>query len=91
MSTVVVSASSYNATLADDTILCDTSSNSVTINLPATHPLGKRYVIKHTTGGNAVIVQAIDIDTIDSLASFTFTVNKQAIITHSDGSNWFIL
>ena len=93
MATIVVSSSSYNAALADDTILCDTSSNSVTINLPGTHPIGKRYVIKHAIGpiSNPVIVQSVDGDDIDGAASFTFTVQKQAIIIHSDGSDWFIL
>ena len=91
MATIVVTVSAYNATLTDDTILCDTGSNNVTIVLPDVHPIGKRYVIKHSTGSNLVFITTAVSDTIDGIASFGFTVPKQAVIVHSDGSNWFIL
>lgn len=84
----------YTATLADDVILVDTTSGDITLTLPSVHPVGKRYTVKHKAGVIAtdpLNIVSNDGDTIDGLLNFPFTVDKQAIILHSDGTNWFIL
>ena len=92
-STITFAMSPYSLTILDDVILVDSSGGSVTLNLPPGAIIGKRYYIKDklgTTDTNPIIVSASPKQ-IDNQSSFTLTVEKQAILAHSDGVNWFIL
>lgn len=85
--------SNYTALLTDEVILVDSTSNTVTVTLPNPHPIGKRYYIKDkfgTTDINQITVSASP-NQIDTSTTFGLTVDKQAILAHSDGSNWWIL
>jgi len=84
----------YAALPTDDTILVDTTSNPVTITLPAVHTAGKEYFIKDkfgTASANNITVISADGDTIDLSASFVMNVNYQGIMLISDGTDWFIV
>jgi len=92
MPTITVSTN-YALTLVDDVILVDSTGGPVTITLPAVHPVGKQYYIKDkfgTTDTNQITVSATPRQ-IDNASSFALTVEKQAVLAHSDGTNWFIL
>lgn len=85
--------SNYNALLTDEVIIVDSSSNTVTVTLPSTHPAGKRYYVKDKFGTTDVfpISLASTPNQIDNNTGFTLTVDKQAVLVHSDGTNWWIL
>lgn len=83
----------YNATLTDEVILVDSTSNPVTVTLPAVHPTGKRYFIKDkygTTDVNPIAVISSP-NQIDNSSSFGLTVDKQSVLAHSDGTNWWVI
>lgn len=85
--------SPYSLTLADDVVLVDSTNGSVTLVLPSVHPIGKRYFIKDkfgTTDLQPILIVATP-KLIDNQPNFTLTVEKQAVLAHSDGTNWYIL
>tara|TARA_R100000664_G_C2759368_1_gene149062 strand:+ start:6254 stop:7804 length:1551 start_codon:yes stop_codon:yes gene_type:complete len=76
-------------------ILCDTSSNAVTINLPAAADSDNRVFYIKDKGGNAgTTSRAITIDpnaseTIDGAATVDIDQDYGSIQLICDGSNWF--
>ena len=92
MATITVNTNTL-LTLADEVVLVDSTGGPVTVTLPAAHPVGKRYYIKDkfgTTDINQITVLATP-NLLDNSASFALTVEKQAVLAHSGGSNWWII
>lgn len=85
---LVTKTATYTATPDDDVILVDTSGGNVTINLEAaanfTHPITIKNI-----GGNNVVVDPDGSETIDSVATYTISVQNQSTAFFPDGSNWF--
>ena len=90
-----ITAATYTLLLTDYYIGVDTTSNPVTLTLPAasTATAGQTFVIKDegaAVGTNAITVEGGGSDTIDGLTSFTITSPYGSIGLYTDGSNWFI-
>tara|TARA_R100000008_G_scaffold32332_1_gene18079 strand:+ start:1049 stop:2455 length:1407 start_codon:yes stop_codon:yes gene_type:complete len=97
--TIAVSAASTTIANSDPRIvyLCDTSSNAVTINLPAASDSSGRILYFKDKGGNAgTAARAITIDpnaseTIDGAATLDINTDYGSVTIICDGSNWFAL
>ena len=78
----------------DDTnyvVLCDCTSNDITINLP-TSVDGRMYYIKKTDSSvNTVTVDGNSTETIDGDETKVITMQYDAILVVGDGSNWYII
>ena len=83
----------YTATVNDHTIICNNSSGSITISLPAASGCsGRTYVIKKISGLlNDVVINPNGAETIDGAATRTLTVQYESVLIQSDGTNWVIL
>jgi hypothetical protein len=80
----------------DDTnylVLCDCSSNAITINLPAASGnTGLTYVIKKTDAtGNTVTIDGNSTETIDGNTTVTITNQYTSQTIVCDGTNWMII
>ena len=74
------------------TVLCDATSNTVTINLPtAVGYDGRIYNIKAINVDNAVTVDANGTEEIDGSATAITLALMESITIQSDGSNWWII
>jgi len=91
--TITNAMSPYTLTFSDDVLLVDSTAGPVDLYLPPVHPVGMRYQIKDKFGtsiANPITIIATP-KLIDNQANFILTVEKQAILAHGDGTNWFIL
>ena len=86
----------YNARLADAVILIDTTSNSITVNLPTAVTNDKKiFFLKNITNNFNAIITAFGSEEIDT--GLTGGGNShtlfggQAITIISDNVNWWIL
>jgi len=72
--------------------LADTSSNSITYNLPSASAAGngKSITIKKTSASNTVTVDPDSTETIDGQSTYSFDGQAEAWI-YSDGANWRVL
>ena len=90
-----VLSTSTDATLGDNrnTVLCDASSNSITITLPASaNYLGIKYHIKKAdSSSNMVTIVPDGSETIDGQSSYVVNNQYESITLVCDGSNWFII
>ncbi|MCI5056445.1 MAG: hypothetical protein MRY83_10080, partial [Flavobacteriales bacterium] len=87
-------SSNAAATSAQEVLLVDATSGSVTITLPATSAVstGKTYHIKKTDGtANNVIIDGNGAETIDGALNQTSNVPYGGWKIVSDGSNWMII
>jgi len=76
----------------DYTILCDASSNSVTVDLPkAVNNKGRIYVIKAIDISNAVTVDADGSELIDFAATKVLASPGDSVTLQSDGVQWWSL
>ena len=75
-----------------NTVLCDGTSNTVTITLPTASGIsGKIYNIKAINIDNAVTVDQTGAETIDD-STDAITLDLMEVITvQSDGTNWWII
>ena len=75
-----------------NTVLCDGTSNTVTITLPTASGIsGKIYNIKAINIDNAVTVDQTGAETIDG-STDAITLDLMEVITvQSDGTNWWII
>lgn len=82
----------YNATVADDVILCNAAGAGFTVNLPsAALSTGKQFTLKKIdTTFNVVTIDPFGAETIDDLATTTLNTEDESIIVVSDGLNWKI-
>ena len=78
--------------LAEDFVLLDGSSNTVTATLETPTVGGIMATLKATDVSNAVDVDTEDDGTIDGSSSYTFTTAEDAIVLISDsGGDWNIV
>jgi len=83
--------SDYTATLTDDTILVDSSSNDVTISLSsAASAVGKIFSIKAIDITNTITIDGNGSE-IDGDLTKLLTGLYDCITVISDGSNWWII
>ncbi|MBI2271342.1 MAG: hypothetical protein HYU69_13445 [Bacteroidetes bacterium] len=81
-------------TAADETvILCDATSASFTINLPASTGVTDRvYIIKKTdSSGNTITVDGNASETIDGAATKIISTQYDRVTVVCDGSNWHVI
>ena len=91
--TKVFADSPYTATSSDDTILCNTASGAITINLPtAVNISGKKYNIKKTdSSANDITVNPDGTETIDDALTLTIAGQYDSYTVQSDNENWRII
>jgi len=88
---VSVSTATHN-TGTEHTIFADTSSNDVTINLPAAASNdGRVFVVKKTDAANKVVLDGNLAETIDGAATHEMFGIYDWVKVQCDGSNWFII
>lgn len=94
---ITKSASTYsvdtNSTTSDLVIFTDSTSNTVTITLPAPSA-GRLIYVKDKTGKAAthnVTISQHSAETIDGASSLTLSKNYDAVLLISDGTNWAII
>jgi len=95
LSRTAVTAATYTILVTDFYLGVDTSSNTVTLTLPAaaTAGVGKTYVVKDEggqAGVNQITIDGDGSETIDGDATFPITSPYGAANLYTDGSNWFI-
>ncbi|MFA9228562.1 MAG: hypothetical protein ACEQR7_09045 [Agathobacter rectalis] len=74
------------------TILCDASSNPISVNLPGAGTcFGREYYIKIINNTNNVTVIPAGVQTIDGDSDYLLNVNYETLHIQSNGANWFIL
>lgn len=74
------------------TVLVDSTSGIITINLPANSLLlkGRIYIIKRI-GSNNVVIETADSANIDGSSNYTISTIYHFIKVQSDGTNWYII
>ena len=75
-------------------VLADTTSNAVTVNLPAANTQkNRRFTVKFKTkgGSNNVTVDANASETIDGSTTQTLDAANECIVMLSDGTAWYII
>lgn len=86
--------SSYTATAADNTILANTSSSSITLTLPAPSAFsGRIYTIKKIGNGgiDRELVITPSSGTIDGGSSYTIYNDWTYVTLQTNGTDWFII
>lgn len=87
-----ISAASHTAG-QESVMLCNATSNAITINLPAAaSSAGRIYNIKKTdSSANTVTIDANASETIDGALTYVATVQYESVTIVCDGANWFII
>jgi hypothetical protein len=84
-----VTAATYTAVTSDYTILCNTTSNSITVSLPtAVGNKGLTYEVKKLVAANTVTIDPNGTQTIDGATTVAITSQYEALVLRSDGANW---
>lgn len=88
-----VSSSPYTVVEADRLLLVDTSSGSITINLPVASTVkGKVYIIIKTASNNTVTINRAGSDTINGATSYTLSNQYETLfISNNESTAWFIV
>ena len=89
-SSAAVTAANYTPT---SILLCDTTTNTVTIDLPAAaSSAGKKYTIKRTSAGtNNVVIDPNGAETIDGLSTATLFSQYDNVVVFCNGTEWFFI
>lgn len=88
---VATKTGNYTLTATDCLILCDPTTGTITLTLPAA-VANQIYVIKRITGGpNQLRVNTTSSQTIDGSVYITIPTLYQSVTLVSDGANWFII
>lgn len=75
--------------LGQRSLLCDTTSGNITVNLPkASRSDNALVLIKKIAAGNTVTINPNGSDQIDSQSNKTLTSNNEIVVLLSDGSDW---
>jgi hypothetical protein len=83
---------SVSATSGIAVVLCDCSSNAITINLPAASGNTATVIVKKTdSGSNTVTVDGSGAETIDGGATAVISRQYESISLVSSGSTWSIV
>lgn len=90
-----VTAATYTVLVTDYYIGVDSTSNAITLTLPAaaTAGPGKTYVVKDEGGqaaANNITIDGDGAETVDGTATFDLNSPYAAVTVYTDGSNWFI-
>lgn len=90
---VTVTAASYTVLSTDHTILCDCTSNAITINLPAVASSeGRTLEIKKIdSSGNAATIDGSGSETIDGGTTKALSTQYASRIIKCNGSAWYII
>lgn len=90
--TKTVASPAVTLTLDDTTVLCDTSANSITVNLPtAASAKNKVYNIKKINALNTVTIDPAGAETIDGALTQVIAVLFASLAIVSDGATWWII
>ncbi len=91
--TTSVTAATHTHVAANRYLLCDTTSNAITVNLiaAATAGDGARLDIKIVNATNAVTIDGSGSETIDGATTLALTTLYDNASLVCDGSNWHIL
>lgn len=85
---VTSKTANYTAVDTDRVLLCDPTSGSITITLPAAGAGKQEYVIKKTVAhANTLVIDPAGAETINGAATLTVADNTSVTIV-SDGTNW---
>ena len=87
---IVKKTADYTATNSDYTILVDTSSSAVTIDLPASPDTGKILNIKVTDATNTITVDG-NGKSVDGTATPQTYILHESITVQYDGTEWWII
>jgi hypothetical protein len=85
-----VDTSPYTITPGDDMLLVDTTTGSVTANLPLAKNGRELYFVK-LVAGNTMTIQPAGTDTINGAASLAITIRWTAIHLKAIAGGWIIL
>lgn len=90
---VVTKVANYTLVVAtDDLVICDTSSNDITLTLPtAVGNTGKQFFIKKSSDNFSCIIDGNAAETIDEELTQVLHSKHMSVTVVSDGSNWLIL
>ncbi len=90
---VGVSVANYTVLPTDFTLLCDTTSNTVTLALPpVAGEVGRTLEIKHVTNNaTAVILDPSGAETIEGASSLSITSFATTYTIKAHGTGWFIV
>ncbi len=91
---ITTTTGNYSATVADNTILANTTSGAITITLPSPGTIkGRIYTIKKIGSGG--IDNQLTINptggTIDGGSSYTIYNDWTYVTLQTDGSNWYVI
>jgi hypothetical protein len=76
----------------DNTVLLDTTSGDIIVNLPsAVNIKGRIYTVKKIVSVNTVTILPNGSETIDELPSIILTLNMSYVSIQSDGVNWVLI
>jgi hypothetical protein len=87
-----ITATSYTALDTDTIILCDTTSNAITINLPAASGRdGKFYLIHRKAGtSNTITIDPNGAETINGSATLAVATSiPSSALIYTDGTAWY--
>ena len=88
------SSTPYNATQTSGhvIILCDCTSNAITVNLPTAVGNTAKFDIKKTdSSANAVTIDGDSTESIDGSATASLAVANVSVTLVSDNSNWKVI
>ena len=86
------SSATYNATQTSGNIiiLCDCTSNAITVNLPTAVGNTTTFTIKKTSGNYDITIDGNSTETIDSYLTYPITTLNQSVTIVSNDTNWAI-
>ena len=95
-SIIVQTGATLNVNDSMYVIICNTTSNAITINLPtAVGITGRTYVIRRYGGGNNVVIDPFSTQTLlgslSSYSTLTLANNGEWVEIMSDGADWYIV
>lgn len=89
---VVTVTGNTTLTVANVVVLCDASSGSLTITLPAAATkVGLYYIKKIDSSGNTVTIDGNGSETIDDALTVVISIQYESKTLAPDGSNWYII
>ena len=92
VTSIVNTDSPYSLTSSTRTLLCDTSSGAITVNLPAASGnSGLSFIIKLTTSGNTLTIDGNASETIDGATAHELRADSEFVKIVCDGTNWQIV
>lgn len=88
-----VTSSTVTLDNEDFVVICDATSNAITVNLPAasTSSSFRYYIKKIDSSANTVTIDANASETIDGDTTKILTSQYDSIEIVCDGSNWYII